>query len=65
MKMSKICNIFKTDKNGHLIWGLTHIKGSKKSIKSFKLTLKNKKILIVGAGGIGTSLSHLFLNEEV
>ena len=65
VKISDVCNILKTDKNNHLIGGLTDIKGFKKSIKALKLTLKNKKILIVGAGGIGTSLSHFFLNEEV
>ena len=58
--MSKVCNILKTDKNNHLIGGLSDIEGFKKSIKSFKLNLKNKKILIVGAGGIGKSLSHIF-----
>ena len=65
VKISKVCNILKTDKDNHLIGGLTDIEGFKKSIKSLKLNLKNKKILIVGAGGIGTSLSHFFLYEEV
>ena len=62
--MSKVCNILKTDKNNHLIGGLTDVEGFKKSIKSFKLTLKNKKILIVGAGGIGKLLYHFFLMRK-
>mgnify|MGYP001350701487 FL=1 len=46
-----------------MIGDITDIKGFKNSIKVLGLEIKNKDILLVGAGGIGTSLSHYFLTE--
>ena len=44
---------------------MTDIIGFENSIKALDLDIKNKNILLVGAGGIGTSLSHYFLTEGV
>ena len=65
MKLTNTCNILKTDNKNNLIGDMTDIKGFENSIKALDLDIKNKNILLVGAGGIGTSLSHYFLTEGV
>ena len=44
---------------------MTDIIGFENSIKALDLDIKNKNILLVGAGGIGTTLSHYFLTVGV
>ncbi len=44
---------------------MTDIIGFENSIKALDLDIKNKNILLVGAGGIGTTLSYYFLTEGV
>ena len=44
---------------------MTDIRGFENSIKSLDLDIKNKNILLVGAGGIGTALSFYFLTKEL
>ena len=63
VKITNTCNILKIDSQNNLIGDMTDIKGFKNSIKELGLEVKNKDILLVGAGGIGTSLSHYFLTE--
>ena len=65
MKLTKTCNILKIDNKKKLIGDMTDIRGFENSIKALDLNIKNKNILLVGAGGIGTNLSHYFLTEGV
>ena len=65
MKLTNTCNILKIDNKKKLIGDMTDIRGFENSIKALDLDIKNKNILLVGAGGIGTSLSHYFLTKGV
>ena len=63
--MTNTCNILKTDNKNNLIGDMTDIRGFENSIKALDLDIKNKNILLIGAGGIGTSLSYYFLTKGV
>ena len=63
VQSTNTCNILKIDNKNNLIGDMTDVKGFDSSIKALDLDIKNKVILLIGAGGIGTSLSHYFLNE--
>ena len=60
MKLTNTCNILKIDNKKKLIGDMTDIRGFENSIKALDLDFKNKNILLVGAGGIGTTLSYFF-----
>ncbi len=65
VKLTNTCNILKIDNKKKLIGDMTDIIGFENSIKALDLDIKNKNILLIGAGGIGTTLSHYFLTEGV
>ena len=65
VQLTNTCNILKIDNRNQMIGDMTDVKGFDSSIKSLDLDIKNKVILLIGAGGIGTSLSHYFLTQGV
>ena len=44
---------------------MNDLRGFENSVKALDLDIKNKNILLVGAGGIGTSLLHYFFLRGV